>query len=166
MLSGMAAAAGIAAINAIGNLDGFLGTLYRGRHGARRQFLDRPLCDGGMRADLGGSQPDPQISQMGRKARMILETAVFTIHPGQADQFLEAFSRGRTFIEQSKGCHRSRTSPEASRSQIRFILVVWWQTLEDHTVTFKQSSNFTDWRAVVGHFFALPPVVHHFSDEV
>ena len=45
------------------------------------------------------------------------------------------------------------------------ILVVWWQMLEDHTVTFKQSKNFTDWRAVAGHFFARPPVVHHYRDE-
>ena len=45
------------------------------------------------------------------------------------------------------------------------ILVVWWQMLEDHTVTFKQSKNFTDWRAVTGHFFARPPVVHHYLDK-
>jgi hypothetical protein len=44
--------------------------------------------------------------------------------------------------------------------------VVWWQSLEDHTVAFKQSANFTQWRETVGHFFAAPPVVHHYSEGV
>ena len=105
--------------------------------------------------------PRPPVMRGG----MILETALFTIHAGQADAFLEAFARGRKFIEQSQGCHRLelRRGIEAPDT---FILVVWWQALEDHTVTFKQSRNFTDWRAVAGHFFARPPVVNHYLDEV
>jgi heme-degrading monooxygenase HmoA len=95
---------------------------------------------------------------------MILETAIFTIHAGQEEQFLEAFSRGRKFIEQSKGCHRLELRRGIEEPET-FVLVVWWQTLEDHTVSFKQSSNFTDWRAVVGHFFARPPVVNHYLEE-
>jgi hypothetical protein len=47
-----------------------------------------------------------------------------------------------------------------------FVLVVWWQTLEDHTIAFKQSDNFTQWRALIGHLFAAPPVVHHYSETV
>lgn len=64
----------------------------------------------------------------------------------------------------SKGFHKleMRQGIEAPDS---FILVAWWQTLEDHTIVFKQSDNFTKWRAVVGHFFAHPPVVNHFRDE-
>jgi heme-degrading monooxygenase HmoA len=95
---------------------------------------------------------------------MILETALFTIHAGQADEFLAAFAQGRKFIEQSKGCHRLELRRGIEEPDT-FILVVWWQTLENHTIDFKQSRNFTDWRAVVGHFFARAPVVHHFLDE-
>lgn len=95
---------------------------------------------------------------------MILETAVFSIYPGQAEQFRAAFAEGRQFVETSKGFQKleMRQGIEAPDS---FILVVWWQTLEDHTIVFKQSDNFTKWRAVVGHFFAHPPVVNHFRDE-
>ncbi len=71
---------------------------------------------------------------------------------------------GRKFIEQSKGCHRLELRRGIEEPET-FVLVVWWQTLEDHTVSFKQSSNFTDWRAVVGHFFARPPVVNHYLEE-
>jgi heme-degrading monooxygenase HmoA len=96
---------------------------------------------------------------------MILETAVFSIRPEEADQFRAAFAKGRRFIETSKGFHRLELRQGIEKPDT-FILVVWWETLEDHIVAFKQSANFTDWRAVVGHFFAAPPVVHHYSDNV
>ncbi|HEY4076520.1 MAG TPA: antibiotic biosynthesis monooxygenase [Rhizomicrobium sp.] len=93
---------------------------------------------------------------------MILETAVFSIQPGEADVFRQAFARGRQFIERSPGFERLelRQGIEAPET---FILVVWWQTLEHHTKLFKESENFTQWRAIMGHLFAAPPVVHHYS---
>jgi heme-degrading monooxygenase HmoA len=93
---------------------------------------------------------------------MIMETAVFSIRPGEAELFREAFSRGRQFIETSPGFQRLelRQGIEAPDS---FILVVWWETLEHHTEVFKESNRFLQWRAVVGHLFAAPPVVHHYS---
>ena len=96
---------------------------------------------------------------------MILETAVFAIRPGEADLFRATFARARKFIETSKGFHRLelRQGIEVPDS---FVLVVWWDTLEDHTIHFKQSDNFTQWRALIGHLFAAPPVVHHYSDTV
>ncbi len=95
---------------------------------------------------------------------MILETAIFTVRPGEADIFREAFARGRRFIESAPGFQRleMRQGIEAPDS---FILVVWWETLEHHTQIFKQSDNFNQWRAIVGHLFAAPPVVHHYSPE-
>ena len=45
----------------------------------------------------------------------------------------------------------------------RYVLQIFWQTLEDHTVGFRQSSAFTEWRALVGPFFAAPPQVEHFE---
>jgi heme-degrading monooxygenase HmoA len=98
-------------------------------------------------------------------AGMILETAVFTIRPEEADRFLAAFAKGRRFIESSKGFHKLELR-QGIEEPGTFVLVVWWQTLEDHTVAFKQSANFTRWRETVGHFFAAPPVVHHYSEGV
>jgi heme-degrading monooxygenase HmoA len=99
---------------------------------------------------------------MGQEQYMILETAVFSIRPGEADLFRATFAKARKFIETSKGFHRLelRQGIEVPDS---FILTVWWETLEDHTVAFKQSPNFTQWRAEIGHLFAAPPVVHHYS---
>jgi hypothetical protein len=43
------------------------------------------------------------------------------------------------------------------------VLQIFWDTLEDHTVGFRQSPLFVEWRAIVGPFFAVPPVVEHFE---
>lgn len=94
---------------------------------------------------------------------MILELADIRIHPGQQAAFEEAIQRGiATAISRAKGfqgftVHRGIESPE------RFVLQIRWETLENHTVDFRGSDLFTQWRAIVGPFFATPPNVEHFS---
>ncbi len=94
---------------------------------------------------------------------MILEIADIRITPGQQVAFEEAIQRGAsTIISQSRGMrgwkvNHSLESPE------RYVLMIYWDTLEDHTVHFRQSPLFAQWRAVVGPFFAAPPVVEHFA---
>ena len=51
----------------------------------------------------------------------------------------------------------------SSNTPERFVLQIFWDTLEDHTVGFRQSTLFTEWRAIVGPFFAAPPHVEHFE---
>jgi heme-degrading monooxygenase HmoA len=95
-------------------------------------------------------------------APMILELADIRIHPGQNAAFDEAIVRGlRDVISHSKGfqgykINRGIESPE------RYVLQIFWETLENHTVDFRQSDAFTQWRSIVGPFFAAPPVVEHF----
>ncbi|MBP8019295.1 MAG: antibiotic biosynthesis monooxygenase [Hylemonella sp.] len=94
---------------------------------------------------------------------MILELADIRIHPGQQAAFEEAIQRGLdTVASRAKGfkgakVNRGLESPE------RFVLQIFWETLEDHTVTFRQGPLFAEWRAIVGPFFAGPPVVEHFE---
>ena len=94
---------------------------------------------------------------------MILELADIRIHPGQNAAFEEAILRGlKAVIHQAKGfqgfkVNRGMESPE------RYILQIFWNTLEDHTVGFRQSAAFAEWRAIVGPFFAGPPTVEHFE---
>jgi heme-degrading monooxygenase HmoA len=45
----------------------------------------------------------------------------------------------------------------------RYILQIFWATLEDHTVGFRESLLFAEWRAIVGPFFAAPPNVEHYE---
>jgi heme-degrading monooxygenase HmoA len=94
---------------------------------------------------------------------MILEHADFTIPAGKNAEFEEAIQRGiATVISKSPGfrsaeVHRGIESPE------RYLLTIHWDTLENHTVDFRTGPLFPEWRAIVGSYFAKPPVVEHFE---
>jgi heme-degrading monooxygenase HmoA len=94
---------------------------------------------------------------------MILELADIRIHPGQQAAFDEAIQRGLTsVISQAKGFRGFKVN-KGIESPERYLLQIFWDTLEDHTVGFRQSPAFADWRAIVGPFFAAPPNVEHFD---
>ena len=85
---------------------------------------------------------------------MILELADIRIHPGQNAAFDEAIARGlRDVISKAKGFHGYKVN-KGIESPERYILQIFWDTLEDHTIGFRQSDAFTQWRAIVGPFFA------------
>ena len=94
---------------------------------------------------------------------MILELADIRIHPGQNAAFEEAIARGlQTVIHNVKGFQGYKVNRGVESAE-RYILQVFWDTLEDHTVGFRQSPAFADWRAIVGPFFASAPTVEHFE---
>ena len=94
---------------------------------------------------------------------MILELADIRIAPGQNAAFEEAIERGlRTVISHAKGFAGFKVNRGMENAE-RYILQIFWNTLEDHTVGFRQSEAFAQWRAIVGPFFAGPPVVEHFE---
>jgi heme-degrading monooxygenase HmoA len=94
---------------------------------------------------------------------MILEVADIRIAPGQQAAFDEAIVRGlTTVISQAKG-YRGYKVNKGVESPERYVLQIFWDTLEDHTVGFRGGPLFAQWRAIVGPFFAAPPVVEHFT---
>ena len=94
---------------------------------------------------------------------MILELADIRIPPGQQAAFDEAIVRGvTTVIAQAKG-FRGWKVEKGIESPERYVLQIFWETLEDHTVHFRGGPLFAQWRAIVGPFFAAPPVVEHFE---
>ena len=94
---------------------------------------------------------------------MILEIADIRIAAGQQAAFEEAIVLGAsTVASQAAGMlgwnvNRCIESPE------RYVLQIFWATLEHHTVGFRQGPLFAQWRAIVGPFFAQPPLVEHFE---
>ena len=94
---------------------------------------------------------------------MILELADIRIHPGQQAAFDEAIERGlSTVIAKAKGCQGYKVN-KGIESPERYLLQIFWDTLEDHTIGFRQSPAFAEWRAIVGPFFAGPPNVEHYE---
>ncbi len=94
---------------------------------------------------------------------MILELADIRIHPGQQAAFEQAIELGlNTVASKAKGFQGGKVN-RGIESPERYVLQIFWDTLEDHTVGFRQSPLFTEWRAIVGPFFAVPPHVEHFE---
>ncbi len=94
---------------------------------------------------------------------MILELADIRIQPGQNAAFEGAIERGlQTVIAHAKGFQGFKVNKGIENPE-RYVLQIFWDSLEDHTVGFRESAAFAQWRAIVGPFFASPPVVEHFD---
>jgi len=93
---------------------------------------------------------------------MVLEHALITVRPGTSEAFEAALTEARLVIRSSEGfvslrLHRGIETPD------RYLLLVEWETLDDHVVGFRESAAFTAWRALIGPYFESPPEVVHFA---
>jgi heme-degrading monooxygenase HmoA len=101
-------------------------------------------------------------SAWGGAYTMILEVAEITIRPGTQFEFEAAIRRGvETVIAHSPGFRRYEVQ-HGIESPERYLLMIEWETLENHTVDFRGSPAFGRWRELVGPFFAQPPQVEHY----
>ena len=93
---------------------------------------------------------------------MILEVAMLTVHAGQESAFETAMTKAAPVIAGSRGYlgHELRRCVETPG---RYVLLVEWDTLEAHTVGFRGSPAFAEWRAILGGFFAEAPMVEHYE---
>ena len=94
---------------------------------------------------------------------MILEIADIRILPGKQAEFDAAIQHGIATVASRAAGFRGFKVNRGVESPERYILMIYWQTLENHTVDFRQGPLFPQWRAIVGPFFAKPPVVEHFT---
>jgi len=94
---------------------------------------------------------------------MILEIADIRIQPGQQAAFDAAIRHGIESVASKAAGFRGFEVRKGIESPERYILMIHWETLEDHTVGFREGPLFAQWRAIVGPFFAAPPVVEHFT---
>jgi len=94
---------------------------------------------------------------------VILEIADIHIVPGKQAEFDEAIQRGLTTVASKAQGMMGWKVNKGIESPERYVLQIFWATLEDHTVGFREGPLFAQWRAIVGPFFARPPVVEHFT---
>ncbi len=92
---------------------------------------------------------------------MILEVAILDVRAGLADDFEGAFAQASPIISSMKGYqrHELRRCVEVAN---RYLLLVWWDTLEDHTVGFRGSPEYQQWKALLHHFYDPFPTVEHY----
>lgn len=93
---------------------------------------------------------------------MILEVARITVAAGMEATFEKAAGEAAPLFERARGC-RSMTLRRSMEEPAYYILMVEWDTLEDHTVHFRGSDDFQAWRKLVGDCIAEPPSVEHLS---
>ncbi len=95
---------------------------------------------------------------------MIVEHAEFTIPEECADEFEKAFGEAREFIARSPGFRFAELLCGVERPGV-FLLLVGWDSVEDHTVGFRESELYEGWRALLHPFFAIPARVEHFTER-
>jgi len=94
---------------------------------------------------------------------MILEVAILDVIPGLEIEFESAFSQAKTVISSASG-HVRHELKRCIEKQNRYILLVWWKTLQDHTIGFRKSHEYQEWKRLLHHFYDPFPTVEHYQD--
>ena len=93
---------------------------------------------------------------------MVLEAAVLNVRPGEEAAFEAAMKKARPLIAASDG-FRGLTLRRCIEEPNLYLLSVEWDTLEDHTVGFRRSERYGEWRALLHHFYEPFPEVKHYE---
>lgn len=96
---------------------------------------------------------------------MILEAAFLDVKPGQESAFEAAMRGALPLIQSSPGFQKIEVRP-CMEDRGRYLLLVWWRSLEDHTIGFRQSANYAKWRDALHHFYDPFPTVLHFAEPI
>lgn len=96
---------------------------------------------------------------------MILEIAQIDVKPGMEAEFEAGVRKATPVFQRAKGC-KSLALQRSVEKPARYRLFVQWETLENHTVDFRNSEDFKEWRACVQHCFDGTPEVEHVREAV
>ncbi len=94
----------------------------------------------------------------------VLEAAVLDVRPGETEAFEAAFAEAEPLIASAKG-HISHDLQRCVEDDHRYLLLVEWETLEDHTEGFRASPAYQEWKALLHHFYDPFPTVQHYADR-
>src|SRR3954471_6036732 len=98
-------------------------------------------------------------------ATMVLEAAPLSVRPGQEAAFEAAFREAQAIIAASPG-YAGHELQRCVERPGEYLLLVRWDTLEDHTVGFRQSAAYEEWKRLLHHFYDPFPVVSHYPAVV
>ncbi len=93
---------------------------------------------------------------------MIVEHALLPVAPDRSADFEAAFARARSIIAGMPGFRRLSLSRGIEQPGT-YLLLVEWDTLEDHTIGFRGSAGYQEWRALLHRFYDPFPTVEHFQ---
>ncbi len=93
---------------------------------------------------------------------MILEVAVLDVRPDQTEAFEAAFAQAQVIIASMPG-YVSHQLKRCVENRSRYLLLVTWETLENHTKGFRESDEYAAWKALLHHYYDPFPVVEHYE---
>jgi heme-degrading monooxygenase HmoA len=93
---------------------------------------------------------------------MVLEVAILNVKQSEEKAFEASFLKAQTIIESMKG-YVSHQLQRCLEKQGRYILLVTWQSLEDHTVGFRNAPKYTKWKKLLHHYYEPFPEVEHYE---
>jgi heme-degrading monooxygenase HmoA len=93
---------------------------------------------------------------------MVLEAAILNVRAGMNERFEQAFRQASPIIAAMPGYLR-HSLQRCLEAPGRYLLLVEWNTLEDHTVGFRQSGQYQQWKSLLHHFYDPFPLVEHFE---
>ena len=96
---------------------------------------------------------------------MILEVATLDVRAGQEDDFEAAFRKALPIITGMQG-YLSHQIRRCIENPSRYIFIVEWAKLEDHTQGFRGSPQYQEWRALLHHFYDPFPTVEHYREPL
>ncbi|MCY8394978.1 antibiotic biosynthesis monooxygenase [Bacillus spizizenii] len=94
---------------------------------------------------------------------MVREAAMLHIKEGLEQEFEEAFRQAAPIIAGMKG-YITHSLSKCLEETHKYLLLVEWETLEDHTEGFRGSSEYQEWKALLHRFYTPFPTVEHFQD--
>ena len=92
---------------------------------------------------------------------MIFEHAILSIQHGREEAFEAAFANAPAIFARAKGCHDVQLRRCIEEPSL-YELLIGWDDVEAHTVVFRETGLWAEWRALVGEYFATPPSVGHY----
>lgn len=96
---------------------------------------------------------------------MVLEAAILQVKPGQEQQFESDFAIAGQYISSIKGYIR-HSLRRCIENPHQYLLLVDWETLEDHTVGFRGSPQYQEWKKLLHHYYDPFPTVEHYETVI
>jgi len=93
---------------------------------------------------------------------MILEIAHLDVKPGESAAFERAFQEATPLIAATQG-YISHELQRCIETPSRYVLLVRWETLEAHTIGFRESKRYGEWKRLLHHFYDPFPLVEHYE---
>ncbi|ENW05924.1 antibiotic biosynthesis monooxygenase family protein [Acinetobacter beijerinckii] len=96
---------------------------------------------------------------------MIIEHVHLNIKPNRNHAFEEAFQKAKSIIYPMAGLNSVQLIKNVQDDH-RYILMIFWDCIEDHTEGFRKSEAYQEWKALLHPFYDPMPKVEYYQTQI